>query len=121
MDALLLAFALAAGSQATAAAPKRVDVVAVAGCLAESTPGVWTLTSASDPVVSNANTPSARELQSFAKSGKLEFRLDGVSVFNLPAHRGHSVLIKGLLNKATPVDRLNVTSVTMVSAECPPK
>jgi hypothetical protein len=96
-------------------------VVAVAGCLEESTPGVWKLTNASDPVVSNANSPSAKELQSFAKGGKHEFQLDGVSVFNLPSHRGHNVLIKGLLNKASPVNRLNVTSVTMVSAACPPK
>jgi hypothetical protein len=31
------------------------------------------------------------------------------------------VLIKGLLNKATPMSRVNVTSVTMVAAECPAK
>ena len=52
-----------------------------------------------------------------AKSGKNEFRLIGVSEFKLPAHRDHTVLVKGLHIKATPVSRLNVTSVTMVSAE----
>jgi hypothetical protein len=44
-----------------------------------------------------------------------------VTVFDLPAHRGHNVLIKGLLNKATPVSNLNVTALTMVAAECPAK
>jgi hypothetical protein len=119
MNALILALVLTAAGQT--AAPKKVDVVAVAGCLREASPGAWTLTNASDPVASNANAPSQKELQSSAKSGKNEFQLTGVSVFDLPAHRGHTVLVKGLLNKATPVSRLNVTSVTMVSAECPAK
>jgi hypothetical protein len=118
MEALLLAFALTAVAQATPASPKQVDVVAVAGCLTETAPGAWSLTNASDPVISNANAPSPKELQTLAKSGKNQFQLTGVSVFDLPTHRGHTVLIKGLLNKATPVSRLNVTSVTMVSAEC---
>jgi hypothetical protein len=42
-----------------------------------------------------------------------------VSEFNLPQHRDKSVIIKGLLIKATPVSRLNMTSVTMVAATCP--
>jgi hypothetical protein len=121
MDTLLVAFAVAALGQAAPAQPTKVDVVAVAGCLQEPSPGVWTITNASDPVQSNANAPSAKELKSLAKSGKNEFRLDGVTVFDLPGHRGHSVIIKGLLNKTEPISRLNVTSVTMVSAECPAK
>jgi hypothetical protein len=80
------------------------------------------LVNASEPVTSvSANAPSPKEAASIAKSGTNEFRLTGVTVFNLPAHRGHNVLVKGLLNKATPVSRLNVTALTMVSAECPAK
>lgn len=101
------------------APPARADIVAVAGCLKESAPGTWTLTDASDPVVSVANAPSTKELETFPKSGKNAFRLIGVSVFNLPAHRDHSVIVKGVHIKASPMSRLNVTSVTMVASTCP--
>lgn len=119
MKVLILGYALALAIQAKPAAPNKVDIVAVGGCLRESSPNVWTLVNASDPVVSpSANAPSAKEMASIAKSGTNEYRLTGVTVFNLPAHRGHNVLIKGLLNKASPVSNLNVTALTMVAAEC---
>lgn len=120
MNAIGFVLALAA-AQTSSPPPAKVDVVAVVGCLRESAPDTWTLSNATDPVVSNANAPSDKEVASFAKSGTHEYRLTGVSVFNLPTHRGHQVLIKGLLNKATPIDRLNITSVTMISADCPVK
>ncbi len=121
MNGLALVFAVLALPQAQAPATNKVDVVAVAGCLKETTPGSWVLTDATDPVVSNANAPSAKELAAFPKSGKNEYQLIGVAVFDLPKHRGQAVLLKGLLNKATPMSRLNLTSLTMVSAECSPK
>lgn len=121
MHAILFAVLLAAAVQGAQPAPKKVDVVAVAGCVKESSPGNWMLTGASDPVASTANAPSPKELQAFAKGGKNEFQLTGVTIFNLPAHRWHTVVVKGLLNKAMPLSRLNVTSITMVSAECPAK
>ena len=122
MMLLILGYALALAMQPKPAAPAKADIVAVGGCLRETSPAIWTLVNASDPVVSaNANAPSAKEAASIAKSGKNEYRLTGVTVFNLPAHRGHHVLVKGLLNKASPVSRLNVTAVTMVSAECAAK
>ena len=52
--------------------------------------------------------------------GKNAFRLIGVTEFNLPAHRDHTVIIKGLFIKATPMNRVNMTSVTMVSPSCVP-
>ena len=54
------------------------------------------------------------------RRGKGRFQLIGVSEFDLPAHKGHTVLVKGLLVKAAPVSRVNVTSVTMVATTCPP-
>jgi hypothetical protein len=120
MKLLILGCALAVAVQAKPAAPAKADIVAVGGCLRETSPDVWTLVAASDPVVTpTANAPSAKEAASIAKNGKNEYRLTGVTVFNLPAHRGHNVLVKGLLNKATPMSRLNITALTMVSAECP--
>jgi hypothetical protein len=113
---LLLAVALALAVQDPAS--KKVDIVSVTGCLREATANTWTLTAATDPVPSSANAPPAREIPSTPPAGKNQFRLIGVSEFNLPAHKGHTVIVKGLYIKVTPVSRLNVTSVTMVSASC---
>ncbi|MGH9176146.1 MAG: hypothetical protein ACRD1H_17395 [Vicinamibacterales bacterium] len=100
---------------------EKLDTVAVVGCLKQVAPDEWKLTNASAPVVSTANAPSPKELAELPTGGKGEYRLIGVAIFNLPAHRDHSVVVKGLLVKATPISRLNVTSVTMVSESCPPK
>ncbi len=100
--------------------PAKVDIVAVTGCLKEQSPNTWMLVSATDPVPSLANAPSAKEVPSLAKIGKNAFRLIGVDVFNLPAHKDHTVVVKGLHVKATPTSRLNVTSVTTVAQTCPP-
>lgn len=100
--------------------PQKTDIVAVTGCLKETAPGTWGLTNATEPVPSVANAPSAKELQSLPRVGKQEFRLIGVGEFDLPAHRDHTVVVKGLYIMALPTSRLNVTSVTMLSASCPP-
>ena len=97
---------------------QKVDIVSVTGCLKEAPPGNWMLTGATDPVPSSANAPAAKDVPPTPPPGRNQFRLIGVSEFNLPAHRGHTVLVKGLHIKATPVSRLNITSVTMVAASC---
>jgi hypothetical protein len=99
---------------------KKVEIVGVTGCLKEATPNTWTLTSATDPVPSSANAPPAKEIPATPPAGKNAFSLIGVSEFNLPAHRDHTVIIKGLLITATPMSRVNMTSVTDVSASCVP-
>jgi hypothetical protein len=109
------------GFVASAAAqpqPDKVSIVAVIGCLAEQGADNWMLTSATEPVPSLANAPPANQPVTGPTSGKNQFKLIGVSEFNLPAHRGHTILVKALFIKAAPVARLNVTSVTMVSATC---
>jgi len=113
ISALLLAVLVA-----QAAPSAKVDIVSVTGCLKEQTPNNWVVTSATDPVPSTANAPAAKDIPSTVPSGKNEFKLIGVSEFNLPAHRDHTVVMKGLLIKASPVSRLNVTSVTMVAPTC---
>jgi hypothetical protein len=97
-----------------------VEIVSVIGCLKEATPNNWTLTSATDPAPSSANAPAAKEIPAAPPAGSNAFKLIGISEFNLPAHRDHTVLLKGLFIKATPMSRLNVTSVTMVSPSCAP-
>ena len=98
--------------------PKKIEIVSVTGCLKEATPNTWTLTLATDPVPSNANAPAAKDIPSTPPSGKNSYRLIGVSEFNLPAHREQTVVIKGLFIKATPMSRVNMTSVTTVSPSC---
>ena len=104
----------------SAQAPNKVEIVSVTGCLRETTPNEWTLASATDPVPSSANAPPAKDIPATPPAGRNAFKLIGVSEFNLPAHRDHTVIVKGLFIKATPVSRLNITSVTMVSPSCAP-
>ena len=111
-------FVVLALLQATPA-PQKIEIVSVTGCLKEATPNNWTLANATDPMPSSANAPPAAEVPKAPPAGKNQFRLIGVSEFNLPQHRNHTVIIKGLLIKATPVSRVNMTSVTMVAAACP--
>jgi hypothetical protein len=76
------------------------------------------LTSATEPEPSIANAPPAGQPYKGPTNGKHTFRLIGVSEFDLPSHKGHTVLVKGLFIKAEPVSRLNITSVTMLSDSC---
>jgi hypothetical protein len=101
-------------------ASTKIEIVSVTGCLKEATPNTWTLTRATDPVPSTANAPVAKDIPATPPAGTNVFSLIGVSQFNLPAHRDHTVVIKGLFIKATTQSRVNMTSVTMVSLSCAP-
>ncbi|HKB13628.1 MAG TPA: hypothetical protein VKD69_23335 [Vicinamibacterales bacterium] len=100
------------------APPKKIDIVSVTGCLKEQSANNWVITAATDPVPSIANAPPAKEIPSAPPAGRNEFKLIGVSEFNLPAHKDRTVIIKGLYIKATPMSRLNMTSVTDVAPAC---
>jgi hypothetical protein len=115
-----LLFSSAAGAQGSAPSkkPEKIEPVAVVGCLREAKPGVWTLVNASEPVPSHANAPSAKELAALPKGGGRSFQLVGLAAFDMPSHRGHTVVVKGLRIAATPADRLNVTSITTVVPAC---
>jgi len=116
MHTLALAAAVALAAQA-APSPK-ADIVSVTGCLREATPNTWALVNATDPVPSNANAPLAKDIPATPPVGKNEYRLIGVFEFNMPSHKDHTVIVKGLFIKATPTSRVNVTSVTTVAQSC---
>jgi hypothetical protein len=117
---LSLAALLAGLGSASAQSPAgKVPVVAVVGCLVAQGPD-WMLQRATDPVPSIANGPPAGEALKGPTVGKNQYRLIGVSEFDLPSHKGHTVLVKGLFVTAKPVSRVNVTSVTPVSSSCAP-
>ena len=107
--------------QQSAATPK-VEVVAVTGCLKQQgTANDWMLVSATDPVPSRAGMPPPAELPKEPVLGKNQFKLIGVSEFNLKDKKDKAVVVKGLYLKSTPTARLNITSVTVISSSCPAK
>jgi hypothetical protein len=116
-----LVLTLASSAAAGQTAQEKVSIVAVSGCLTERAPNTWLLTSATEPTPSVANAPAAKEPLKGPTTGKNEFALIGVSEFNLPAHKDHTVLVKALFIKAAPLSRLNVTSVTHIAPTCPPQ
>ena len=89
-----------------------------AGCLKEQPSGTWRVVNALDPKPSNAVAPPASELPPMPVAGPREFQLIGVSVFDLPSYRDHTVVVKGLLIPASPVARLNMTSIVRVAPSC---
>ena len=99
---------------------EKVPIVAVSGCLVERVANSWMLTSATEPTPSIANGPAPNAQVTGPTTGKNEFALVGVSEFDLPSHKGHTVIVKALLIKAAPISRLNVTSVTHLAPTCPP-
>ena len=113
--------ALVVGANASGLAQgggRRVDIVSVSGCLREQPAGTWVLTAATDPVKSSANAPEKKELPTSPVAGKNQFQLIGVGEFNLPALKDQFVVVKGLHIVASPMSRLNVTSVTPVFPTC---
>jgi hypothetical protein len=97
---------------------KKIDIVSVTGCLREQG-GSWMLVAATDPVASVANQAQGKEIPSMPPDGKNAFRLIGVSEFNLPAMKDHTVVIRGLFIR-DKVSRLNVTSAVEAVASCAP-
>ena len=111
---LVLSFVLPVGLKVDvtwqAPATNKVEIVSVTGCLREQGAGNWVLVAATDPVPSAANQAPAAELPKVPPAGINTFRLLGVGEFNLSQHRDHTMVIRGLFIKATPVSRINMTS-----------
>ena len=96
----------------------RVEVVRVTGCL-RRTADAWTLSGATDPVVITRATATAPPATAEPTVGSNEFKLIGIEEFDLASRKDRLVAVKGLLIKATPTNRLNITSVTTVADSCP--
>ena len=96
--------------------PKKADIVSVTGCLREQGNN-WLLVAATDPVPSVANQAQGTDIPTTPPAGKNTFRLIGVSEFNLPQMKDHTVVIRGLFIK-DKVSRINVTSAVDAVASC---
>ena len=106
---------------------QKVSVVSVTGCLAPGPGDTWLLTNATEPVAASRRpaAPSATAPDSSAKPapvtlGKNQFKLIGLLEMNVPAHKGHTVTVRGLLIPAANERRINLTSLQMVSETCSP-
>src|SRR5580765_6429685 len=110
VTAIVALFAVVSSAQE---ANQRVDIVRVIGCLRHTTPDVWTVSAATDPVIVSRGAEPVQPPPSTA--GTNEFKLIGTEEFNLPSRKDHLVSVKGLLIKATPMSRLNLTSMTTLA------
>ena len=95
-------------------------LVQVVGCLSQ-TGRVWTLGKATDPVRTRApeaaTDPEAAELEQVSLGGR-SFRLQ--QVYGAPAGwTGQKVAAKGFLTRSGTEERVNVTSIRVLSTPCP--
>jgi hypothetical protein len=96
------------------------EIAEVVGCLEQSSPLIWLLTNATDPVVSitQSTTSLAVKATETRSSGNRQYALLGVSVFTPSLHKGQRVAVKGVLTRDDNESRLNVTSLQSVAARC---
>jgi hypothetical protein len=118
---MLLGLLFTVNLAAQTSPPSKADIVSVTGCLRQRAANEWMVVAATDPVPSIANAPAAKEIPATIPAGKNEFQLIGVSEFSLPAHQDRTVVVRGLLIKAAPVSRLNITAIVTAAPKCAPE
>jgi hypothetical protein len=98
-----------------------IPIVETMGCLAEGPNRTWTLTNAAEPARAGRAGFSRPEEVKAAEGrglGSQQVRLIGMTEMNPAPHRGHKVLVKGLLIKDADGSRINVTSLKTVGDVC---
>jgi hypothetical protein len=97
-----------------------LSIAEVVGCLEPDSSGAWTLTSASDPILSRSQSTSAAAVKAAAERppGNQRDQLLGVGVFNPSDQKRHRVVVKGVLIKGPGGNRLNVTSLQSIAQTC---
>jgi hypothetical protein len=78
------------------------------------------VTHGSDAVVSKTQSTSTSDLKAAATKalGEQRYELLGVSAFNPSIDKGAKVAIKGILIRDASQNRLNVTSLQLLSPTC---
>ena len=89
------------------------------GCLSQ-TGANWILANATDPAASTTSftTPEAVKAAAEKPLGTQQYRLLGTSPFSPERHKGHKMVVRGLLIKSGSDTRINLTSFQMVAATC---
>ena len=97
----------------------QAPVVEVVGCLSQ-TGADWILAKASEPVVASTSFTTPEEVKAAAEKplGTRQYRLIGASPFSPESHKGHKMVVKGLLIKSDSDPHINLTSFQMLSETC---
>jgi hypothetical protein len=92
-------------------------VVEVVGCLSQ-TGADWSLVKATEPAVVSTTftTPEAVKAAAEKPLGTGEYRLLGASPFSPDPHKGHKMVVRGLLIKKS--GSINLTSLQMLAEAC---
>jgi hypothetical protein len=98
-----------------------IPIVETVGCLVDGLNNSWTLNNASEPAKAGRAGFSRPEEVKAAEGrglGSQQIRLIGLLEMHPEQHKGHKVLVKGLLIKDASGQRVNVTSLTTVGDPC---
>jgi Copper type II ascorbate-dependent monooxygenase, C-terminal domain/Cytochrome c len=99
-----------------------LEIAEVVGCLEQSPSGMWMLSRASMPVVSETQPTSMAAVKAAAAKplGNQHYQLLGAGVFNPSSHKAEKIVVKGVLIKEgkEKENRLNVTSLQTVAPNC---
>jgi hypothetical protein len=98
-----------------------IPIVETIGCLADGSNGAWTLNNAGEPTKAGRAGFSRPEEVKAAEGrglGSQPLQLIGMIEMHPEQHKGHKVLVKGLLIKDANGQRINVTSLTTVGESC---
>jgi hypothetical protein len=100
--------------------PNAIPVMESIGCLADGPNNTWALSNATEPAKSTPGFSKTEDVKAAEGKplGTQQVRLVGLLEMHPEEHRGHKVLVKGLLIKDAAGQRLNITSLTTVSPTC---
>ena len=95
-------------------------LVEITGCLSQGSKNTWTLSQASEPVVTRDETPSPAALKDAETKplGELNYLLISVAAFDPGSHAGQKVVARGLLYRDPGGNRINLTSLETVAPSC---
>ena len=101
------------------ARPDQTPIVEAVGCLSQ-TGSDWILTDAIEaaPVTTTFTTPDAVKAAAAKPLGTQRYRLLGTSPFGPDSHKGHKMVVRGLLIKSGSETRINITSLQMLAEKC---
>jgi dihydrodipicolinate reductase len=99
--------------------PDQSAIVEAVGCLSQ-TGADWILANATDAVVARTpfTTPEAVKAATEKALGTQRYRLLGTTPFSPDRHKGHKMVVRGLLIKSGSDTRINVTSFQMLAETC---
>jgi hypothetical protein len=95
-----------------------IPIVEAVGCLAGGPNNAWTLSNASEPTTAGRAGFSRPEEVKAAEGrglGSQQIRLIGMVEMHPEPHKGHKVLVKGLLIRDADGPRINITSLATIS------